>query len=309
MSKATMDEKRTVLMRDVTQKVIDALEAGMAEGARWSPPWRNTGFLSASNVVTHKAYRGGNALVLGFAAAEAGVPNLWGTYRQFESIGAQVQKGSKGTMILTPKPFTKEDPETGKTKSGMWFGTAHVFHVGQVDGYTMPEAGEPLDPNERNADADEWDAALRSYVTVKTAPGRAFYSPTTDTISLPDYADFHTAAAYYATLSHEAVHMTGHESRHDRFTAGTSFGDPAYAFEELIADLGAAMMGEHFGLAPDEGIREDHVLYLGHWLKALKRDERALWEAASKASKATTFLLDLVPTATAPTEGEQALAA
>ncbi len=89
---------------------------------------------------------------------------------------------------------------------------------------------------------------------------------------------------YYSTLFHEVTHWTGHKSRLDRLSDRSREG---YAFEELIAELGAAYQCRIFGI--DLEPRADHAKYLGGWLKALKDDKRFIFKAAAAAQKAIGF--------------------
>lgn len=111
------------------------------------------------------------------------------------------------------------------------------------------------------------------------------------TSSMPLVEQFETRAAWAATLAHEAGHWTGHPNRLAR-SFGKRFGDQAYAFEELVAELTAALLGADLGL-PNAHL-DDHAAYIGSWLAILKRDGRALLTAAAKAEEATGFLLRAV---------------
>jgi antirestriction protein ArdC len=82
------------------------------------------------------------------------------------------------------------------------------------------------------------------------------------------------------------VHWTGHESRLAR-TFGKRFGDDAYAFEELVAEIGSAFVCATTGIALDN---LQHADYVGSWLKVLKADKRAIFTASSQAKKAAEFL-------------------
>jgi antirestriction protein ArdC len=66
-----------------------------------------------------------------------------------------------------------------------------------------------------------------------------------------------------------------------------SFGSKLYANEELVAELTAAFVCATLSIKPT--VR--HADYLGSWLKILREDSRAIFRAASKASKACDFLL------------------
>jgi antirestriction protein ArdC len=41
--------------------------------------------------------------------------------------------------------------------------------------------------------------------------------------------------------------------------------------------------------------RDDHAIYLGHWLEVLKEDKRAIFSAAAHAQRAADFLHGLQP--------------
>ena len=95
---------------------------------------------------------------------------------------------------------------------------------------------------------------------------------------------------YYSTLAHELTHWTGHKARLDR-TFGKRFGDEAYAIEELTAELGAAFTCAAHGMTSTTR----HAGYLKGWLEVIKAHPRALFMAASAASKASAFLHDPEP--------------
>ena len=118
---------------------------------------------------------------------------------------------------------------------------------------------------------------------------RAFYRKSDDQVTLPDRFRFKVAEEFYATGLHELTHWTGHESRLDRIW-GKRFGDEAYAFEELVAEMGSAFLSAKLGLQGEL----QHANYIGGWLKILKQDDRALIKAASQAQKAFEYLHALV---------------
>jgi antirestriction protein ArdC len=95
---------------------------------------------------------------------------------------------------------------------------------------------------------------------------------------------------YYATLLHELTHWSGAKHRLDR-DMGTRFGDETYAFEELVAELGAAFLCAELGIANEP--RPDHAAYLAGWLAVLKRDKKAIFLAARKAQEAMDYLFGL----------------
>jgi antirestriction protein ArdC len=63
--------------------------------------------------------------------------------------------------------------------------------------------------------------------------------------------------------------------------------------EELVAELGAAFICADLGLVPE--VMPEHAEYLGHWLKVMKADKKAIFTAASHASRAAEFLAGRAP--------------
>jgi antirestriction protein ArdC len=84
------------------------------------------------------------------------------------------------------------------------------------------------------------------------------------------------------------THWSGAPSRLNR-TFGRRFGDDDYAFEELIAEIGAAALGLRIGLRPQ--LLDDHAAYLGHWARMLRDRPSALLEASGHAQRAVDYLL------------------
>ncbi|WP_334185900.1 zincin-like metallopeptidase domain-containing protein, partial [Novosphingobium sp.] len=77
------------------------------------------------------------------------------------------------------------------------------------------------------------------------------------------------------------------------------FGSKDYAREELVAEMGSAFLCASLGIVPT--VR--HADYIGAWLEVLREDARAIFRAASMASKAADWLLARHAAAAAPTEG------
>lgn len=111
--------------------------------------------------------------------------------------------------------------------------------------------------------------------------------PSMDRIQLPQKSAFDSEASYYATAFHELTHWTGAESRLDRNLSKGRFGNPAYAFEELVAEMGAAFICASHGIQGE--LR--HAGYIGNWLKACREDNKTIFKAASLAQKAADYLM------------------
>lgn len=118
----------------------------------------------------------------------------------------------------------------------------------------------------------------------------AFYSPLTDSVTLPLLEQFSETAEYYSTAFHELVHSTGHVSRLDRLDKTAYFGNEAYSKEELIAEIGSAALVNHAGIETSASFRNS-AAYIQGWLEVLKGDKRFIVSAAGKAEKAVDLIL------------------
>lgn len=125
---------------------------------------------------------------------------------------------------------------------------------------------------------------------MNSANGRAYYTPSTDTVSVPSKEHFETIGSYYTTVFHEMVHSTGHKTRLKRDLEGLkSFGDLEYSKEELVAEFGACMLGS---MCCEVDIVNAGA-YLAGWAKKIKKEgrEKEVQTALSKATKAYKFVL------------------
>ena len=280
----------------ITDKIIAMLEkGGNAFRDRWTKAAQR-GF--PRNGKTGDAYRGVNVLILWDAAIEAGyVSNVWLTYKQAEGMGARVRKGEKGVMCAYfemvkrkgNEPAEQEDGEEGRAGFFPMCKPFWLFNVAQIDG--LPESFYTTTTEkaaEFNPIAEAESLLAASGAKIAHGFDGAFYAPSKDQICLPERERFTSPENYYATALHELTHWTGHESRLNR-QFGKRFGDNAYAFEELVAELGAAFVVGHVGFV--DAIIENHAAYLENWLTVLKNDKTAIFTASKQASLAYDFIV------------------
>ena len=279
-------------------------------------PWHRPGlsFAIPENAATGKAYRRTNILSLWIDAAEKVFERqLWATYKQWNELGAQVRKGEKGSLIVKygewiPKGGSSGDTQQGEDQDGesgkrLYAKPAYVFNVAQVDGFDIAPA-EPLpDLTTSLQHVDEFIAATGA--EFREGGSRAFYrhraaDGSGDFIQMPPRSLFTgtdtstPTEAYESTRLHELGHWTGAAHRLNR-EFGKRFGDKAYSFEELVAELNAAFLCAELGVTNTP--RTDHAQYIANWLEVLKGDKKAIFSAASLASTAVTYLFSLQPAA------------
>ena len=288
--------------RDVYQEVTDTIVAALESAGPWHRPWEDLSTdAAAPRSIDGRAYRGTNVVLLWAAAIDASYDTgVWGTYKAWSGKGAQVRKGERGTMVTLWKPSSRKatDSESANGKAdasgkvqSLFLTHFTVFNAAQVDGWEAPELPEGPSPIDH---AETFFREIGAKVEIRG--NSAYYSPgLVDTIVLPSSAAFRTIEHFYATSAHEHTHWTGHDKRLARDFSGR-FGSEAYAFEELVAELGAAFVGAHLGIGTVT--REDHASYVKSWLKTLRNDKKAVFTAASKAQEAADFLINAAEGAT-----------
>jgi len=278
----------------VTDKLIELIEDGVKP---WEKPWHSTGY---GNAITGHQYRGMNPLLAAIDCLVNGYKSpLFMGFAQAQAHGWKIRKGCKATWIVWGGTACKEttDEQTGETVKRFYrsFKWLNVYNLDCIDDTETDLkksdvikfeklGGGNVEP--RITDAEALITAQRA--DVQFGGDRACYSSALDKIQMPKYEDFTAAEPYYATFIHELIHRTGHPSRLDR-KLGNKFGSQAYAFEELIAELGAAFVCNELGMS---GELENHASYLDDWLKVLKSDKKAFMDAASSAQKAANLLLE-----------------
>jgi antirestriction protein ArdC len=276
------------LYQEVTDRIIKSLEAGTPP---WLPPWEGGELTLPENVTSGHRYRGINILLLHLTAQDRGyTTSRWLTYKQALDNGAHVRKGETGTPVVFFKPLEiaeKANTAEATTKVIPLLRYFTVFNIDQVQG--LPETLTPVLPQH------DWDPLVAAETLLSTSGAhiqhggnKAFYRPGDDVIQLPPRTWFPTASDYYATALHELTHWTGAPSRCCRPLDGRRHID-AYAFEELVAEMGAAFTCAHCHLPA----RLEHASYIESWLQALRNDKRLILTAAGKAQAAADYLLAL----------------
>lgn len=275
------------LYQSITEQIVAQLEQGAAP---WIKPW-DADTTADRNLASDKPYRGINRLLLGMSSMSAGYSSpIWATFKQWQEQGANVRKGEKATHIVFFKPVSKQVQTAAgdlETESYAVMRGYCVFNAAQVDGYTAPVNDAPAAEFDRHERAEQ--TLVKTGAIIRHGGDAAFYAPSVDAVQMPNKSAFHSPANYYATVFHELTHWTGAKHRLDRDLDKGRYGNPAYAFEELVAEMGSAFM------CADHSIQGEirHAGYIASWVKALRENDRAIFKAAALAQKAADYLLAL----------------
>jgi antirestriction protein ArdC len=306
----------------ITRRMIKALEAGTVP---WRRPW-NVGTGRPMRMSSGDPYRGINVQLLALTAQERGYTSRWwGTYDEIarrsrmekrtsargrsywaspDGTPRGVRKGETGTKIVLSKTVTKNEtgPDTGDQAERqvyllrMW----SVFNAEQAEQLPQKYYEQPV------AEARDAQEVLDGYLqhggpklAYHLATGGkldAHYNPVADRIMLPRREQFKTSEGFYATAFHEAAHSTGHKSRHAResltdFSHDRKWGDPQYAREELVAEMGSAMLQATAGIETDYQF-DQSAAYVRSWLNALEMDPTLVPQAAAAAQCAVDLITE-----------------
>lgn len=306
----------------VTEMMINTIEK--VGHLPWQKEWQVNGNDVARNYVSKKAYTGINFLMLNFEQIkdENGkdyiapiefIQPYYLTFKQIEAAGAKLKKGSKSSKVfyytlifnykkdsleiktsdkvkfsefVTENNISKEDLKENAYKIPV-IKYYNVFRADDCTGLKFPKLPErpKVEPIETAQDIIDHYPNPPKYTF---GGDRAVYYPGLDKVNMPVIEDFDRPASYYSTYFHECIHSTGHEKRLKRF-------DDTYAFEELIAELGAVYLCSEAGIL--FSTRENSAKYLKFWngklVKAMKNDNRFFLKAAAAAQKGANHILDL----------------
>ena len=283
--------------RDIRQHVTDTIIAEIEKG---TPPWRQPwtgGKVGAALPVRHNGepYRGVNVLMLWATAHTKRYASAqWMTFRQAKALGGCVRKGETGTKSVYFGAIERDGETDGQGEVDRipYLKAYTVFNADQIEGlpeefYIRPDPPRDLGTKPDPA-LDAWFAATGADILSTDEPA-AYYRPSTDQIHMPPIATFLSAAQFYGVQSHELTHWSGASRRLDRIKR---FQDKtAYAFEELVAEIGASMLSLQLGVEPRF---DQSAAYIETWLAALKGDKTLIFKAAAEAQKAVDYVTGLV---------------
>lgn len=264
----------------VTNRIIEELEKGVIP---WRKPWVNA---SAVNWLTQKPYRGINSMLL--------APGEYGTFKQISDAGGKVKKNMKGHVVVFWKWLENENKETEEIETIPFLKYYTVFNViTQAEGIETKRTESTFEHDP----IEEAEAIYKNFMNSPTysfRSGRATYTPSMDHINVPPMKDYPNVHEYYSTLFHEMVHSTGSKNRLARpgiTRSVVAFGDEVYSKEELVAEVGAAMLCSVARI--DNHTIENSASYLHSWLRALKEDKKLIVQASAQAQKASDLILGI----------------
>ena len=275
----------------------------------WEAGWYKVGG-TPRNGKTSKPYNGLNALWLYLLGEHKGYTDpRWVTYQQAKDLNASVKAGEKSANIFywswydkkTKKPFddaTVKDMDKDERQKYLNENVRPVLKYYQVFNAAQCNNFPKLNVEQKEMSADErarQNEKIEKIISNSAAPinydggNRAYYSPMSDSIHLPEIKRFHTMQDYYATALHEIAHSTGHASRLNREMISI-FGTSDYAKEELRAELASVFMQLDHDISVEGKHFENHAAYLQSWLKSVRDDQKEFFAAVTDAEKISEYV-------------------
>ncbi len=286
--------------KKVNAEILEQLKKG---NLIFRKPWRD-GYkikgvvYGAHNYVTAHTYKGANAFMIE-------VSNMMNqtNYKQFLSLkqirerGGKLKKDAEGYPVwaFIKSEKTKTNKKTGKDEITIHKGVIgyvvypleHTINVKPVKHRELKTS-----ENEVNLDAETLIKYMPRLPIIKHGGDRAYYSPSSDFVQMPNKKAFKSGNDYYGTLFHELSHSTGHPKRIGR-TFGVNKGDKKYALEELIAELSSAYLCSVCDM-PYYTLNNS-AAYLKSWADALhneiKTNPQFLMRAVYGATKAAKYII------------------
>lgn len=261
----------------ITERIMNMLEQGTI-------PWRRPWVVNASvNWKTQKPYRGINTLLL--------PPGEYATFKQVTEAGGKVKKGAKSHIAVFWRWLEVENQETHEIEKVPFLRYYNVFEINtQCEGLES-RRGETSFEHDPIEEAEKIIEGYLDAPPIRFHSGSANYVPAKDFISVPPISDYPKGEEYYCTLFHEMMHSTGHKDRLNRPGIETvaAFGSEVYSKEELVAEIGAAMLCATAGV--DNSTIQNSASYVQSWLRVLKNEKKWVVQAAGLAQKGVDYIL------------------
>lgn len=277
----------------VTDKIIEELNNGIIP---WHKPWTSVNG-GAVSYITQRPYSILNQFLLGKEGEYL-------TFNQCKKLGGSIKKGAKSkfvvffTMVADKKRTVVDENGIEHCPVIPILKYYHVFHIDDCEGIETKletketKAFQPIEMAEHVI--IDYTQREQKLTFVHKEQDRAYYSPTTDTVVLPLKEQFLEEEEYYSTAFHELTHSTMPAYRCNRKNENTiaAFGGEDYSREELVAELGSAMLCNHCGITMGRTLK-NQAAYIQSWLKALRNDMRMIVWASSRAEMAAKYILNI----------------
>jgi antirestriction protein ArdC len=273
-------------MKDQYSKINASLISALENGENiWRKTWQSVKDCGMPhNLNTGNNYKGSNMILLGMQDVPC---QAWVTFKGAKKLGGNVKKGAKSSKVFFWEFREVEDKKTGDKKIIPFLKVHSVFNAMRDCEGLEDKLKDKAPMGESNPSECLQDYLKRESITLSHGGNSAYYAPMQDSITMPHEQSFENSGYYNAVLAHEIIHSTGHNTRLNRLEKSAAFGSGSYAFEELVAEIGACYLCATMGIEPDF---DQSAAYLKGWAKKLKENQNWFTSAGGKAQKALAFI-------------------
>ena len=294
----------------LTNQLIEFFE----KGNTFKKDWNTTTKGKLLNCQTSAEYNGSNVVLLMMHQILGGYPHsIYCGFGQGKALKLKLKKGSTSARILMPILHSEDkiDPETkkpildalGDPVKNKWttYKTACVFNIDQFEDSEQKQkildkfVSTPDAQVQKFKDHKPTEKLINSYIKRESIDvffggNSAFYTPSADTVTMPEKEQFTSQCGFYGTYLHELIHSSGHQKRLNRPTLTAPNTDrKSYSTEELITELAAVNLCHELKITTIDKI-QNSAAYLESWVKTLKADKKILFKLLNQSNKAIKYL-------------------
>ena len=293
----------------LTNQLIEFFE----KGNTFKKDWEDSTQGKVINCHSSKEYNGSNIVLLMMHQILNGHPHsIYCGYGQGKTLKLKLKKGSKSARILMPILHSEEKKDAeGKTVldslgdpvQNKWttFKTACVFNIDQFEDSEQKQkildkfVSAPDAQVQKFKDHKPTEKLINSYIKRESIDvffggNSAFYTPSADTVTMPEKEQFTSRCGFYGTYLHELIHSTGHQKRINRKTlTDPNTNRKSYATEELITELAAVNLTHELKISTVDKL-QNSAAYLESWVKTLKADKKILFKLLKQSNEAIKYL-------------------
>ena len=312
-SKTAPKTKEKTIKISAEEILTNDLITFFEKGNTFKKDWDDSTEGKVLNCQTSEEYNGSNIVLLMMHQILNGHPHsIYCGFGQGKALKLKLKKGSKSARILMPILHSEEKKDKeGKTVKDLlgdpvkvtWtsFKTACVFNIDQFEDSEQKQkildkfvsASGPTVA--RFKDHKPTEKLINSYIKRESIDvffggNSAFYTPSADTVTMPEKEQFTSRCGFYGTYLHELIHSTGHEKRLNRKTlTDPNTNRTSYATEELMTELAAVNLTHELKISTVDKL-QNSAAYLESWVKTLKADKKILFKLLNQSTKAIKYL-------------------
>lgn len=311
MAKVVVSKANKTLekMGEVAEKVIFLIEE------KNLLPW-DQGFVPGAivggrliNHLTKRSYHGANMMTLLWLSLARVGENFSGEYMTAAAAKSAYgddtfpKKGTKAIPIFFPCFFNEAEKrywKPGDKENDKKFVGMRYWNVFPIECFSKFDSGEIVAQKEKitrknvatNEEIENFisEFAKATSLTLKR-PSRALtacYRPSLHEVQVSKIELYATNEQYYSTFFHELTHSTAKAMKRK---TGTKTEKDLYSAEELVAEFGALLLCEYFGITKESSVKNS-ATYIDSWKRFLADNPQTLFTGINAAFRAVNYMLE-----------------